>query len=163
MNFSFVASAASCAIVGIACGPQAAPLSPQVPPDLVLDQMDAAVLDAAREQAPTFAEVAGVKNDGARRFRAWLGWTRPSCEPCPADATASCTPVCAPGRPFVCTRPARVIACHDEEIVTTTVAGEPDALPAAGVYVFEGRWSAPGEADGFTITSISPLRMAPQP
>ena len=148
--------------------------TPSVPSSAMLDAYDTAVLASTASDAPTFAEVAGEpdappqpRGDGADapplRFRAWLGWSWPACDPCPWDQAATCTPQCRPGKAFVCVRPSRTLACRPEETVSTRVEVGSDALPAAGVYVFEGRWSAPdpgGPAPPeLTIDRITPVHL----
>ncbi len=128
--------------------------SPSIPASALLDAYDQAVLDATARDAPTFAEVAADvaaegtpagsasgETDRPVRFRAWLGWAWPACEPCPWDQAATCVPRCQPSEAFVCVRPSRSAACRPEETVSTRVDNGGQPLPAAGVYVFEGHWS----------------------
>ncbi len=148
----------------VACGGAASPASPSIPAEAMLDAYDAAVLDATASEAPTFAEVAAPRDDRPRRFRAWLGWTRPQCEACPPDQTASCVPKCVAGKPFVCARPSRTVACTDEETVSTLVDDADGDVPAAGVYIFEGRWreATQGAPAAFAVERISPMPWPPK-
>ena len=154
----------ACLFSLLACGGGSGPASPSMPTDAMLDAFDGAVLNATANEAPTFAEVAGPRDERARRFRAWLGWTRPQCEACPPDQTATCVPKCTPGKPFVCARPARMIACSDEETVSTLVENSDGDVPGAGVYVFEGRWreATQGAPAAFAVERISPMPWPPK-
>jgi hypothetical protein len=136
-------------------------MAPSVPADAILDEYDAELLVVTSAQAPTFAEVASPRDETPRRFRAWLGWTSMSCEPCPPDQTATCTPQCTPGKPFVCARPSRMIACSDEETVSIRVSNGEDAVPSAGAYILEGTWAPPadGGASEFVVTRVDRLEL----
>jgi hypothetical protein len=135
-----------------------------MPAGAMQDAYDGALLGNTARIAPTFAEVASPQDEQPRRFRAWLGWTAPQCEPCPPGQDATCVPQCTAGKPFVCDRPCRMVACRPEETVSTLVDNADAPVPPAGVYVFEGRWRAatPGEPAAFSVEKISPL-LPPEP
>jgi hypothetical protein len=132
---------------------------PGMPAAAMLDAYDGALLGNTARLAPTFAEVASPRDEQPRRFRAWLGWTAPQCEPCPPDQTATCTPQCTAGKAFVCDRPCRMVACRTEETVSTIVDNGDAPVPGAGVFLFEGRWriATPGEQPVFAVERIEPL------
>jgi hypothetical protein len=149
----------------LACsGAGAGASGPGMPAAAMLDAYDGALLGNTARLAPTFAEVASPRDDQPRRFRAWLGWTSPQCEPCPVDQTATCVPQCTAGKPFVCDRPCRMVACRPEETVSTLVDNVDAPVPAPGVYAFEGRWrpATPGEPAAFAVERIAPLLPPPQ-
>ena len=137
---------------------------PGMPAAAMLDAYDGALLGNTARLAPTFAEVAAPRDEQPRRFRAWLGWTSPQCEPCPPGQDATCVPQCTAGKPFVCDRPCRMVACRPEETVSTLVDNGDAPVPAAGVYLFEGRWRVPtpGEPEAFAVERISPLPLPEQ-
>jgi hypothetical protein len=157
--------AAPAAALLASCGSAPAAYPAAVSGDAVLDAFDTQVLAATSAQAPTFAEVEAPRDETPRRFRAWLGWTAVRCEPCPADQTATCEPRCEPGKPFVCVRPSRMIACTEEETVSTRVSNGDDSVPTTpGPYVLEGAWSpsapsAPPVAAEFAVTRVEPLQL----
>lgn len=139
------------AVAAAACTGQGAAM-PTPPEAAILDAYDATALANTSAIAPTFAEVAAPRDDSPRRFRAWLGWGGPECPPCPADDTMHCG-ACAPGRPYVCARPSRVVACEGEDIVSTNVGNGDEPVPMAGAYVLEGHW----ETGGFAVTRVASL------
>lgn len=146
-----------------ACDGAAGPAAPSMPMEAMLDAYDGAVLDATANQAPTFPEVAVPRDDQPRRFRGWLGWTEPQCEPCPPDQTATCVPKCTAGKPFVCTRPCRMVACSPDETISTLVDDAGGPVPATGVYIFEGRWRiAEGAPAAFAVERIAPMPWPPK-
>jgi hypothetical protein len=138
--------------------------APGMPVGAMQDAYDGALLGNTARVAPTFAEVASPQDEQSRRFRAWLGWTGPQCEPCPSGQDATCVPQCTAGKPFVCDRPCRMVACRQEETVSTQVDNGDAPVPAAGVYLFEGRWRAatPGEPAAFAVERISPMQLPEQ-
>jgi hypothetical protein len=142
----------------VACGGAGAAVTPSMPAEAMLDAFDGAVLGATAQEAPAFEQVAAPRDDLPRRFRGWLGWTRPQCEACPPDQTATCVPRCTEGKPFVCERPARMVACTPDETVSTMVDDADGPVPAAGVYVFEGRW----HPEGFAVEKIAPMPWPPK-
>ena len=153
------------AVALFGCGSAGAGASgPGMPAAAMLDAYDGALLGNTERLAPTFAEVATPRDEQPRRFRAWLGWTSPQCEPCPPDQTATCVPRCTAGKAFVCDRPCRMVACRAEETVSTLVDNGDNPVPGAGVYVFEGRWrpATPGEPASFVVERISPLQLPAQ-
>ncbi len=135
-----------------------------MPAAAMLDAYDGALLGNTERIAPTFDEVASPRDDQPRRFRAWLGWTSPQCEACPPDQTATCVPQCTAGKPFVCERPCRMVACRPEETVSTLVDNGDAPVPSAGVYLLEGRWkpATPGEPAAFAVEHIAPLPLPAQ-
>ncbi len=151
------------AIASLGCsGGGGAVPGPGMPAAAMLDAYDGALLGNTGRLAPTFAEVAAPRDDQPRRFRAWLGWTSPQCEPCVPGQDATCVPQCTAGKPFVCDRPCRMVACRPEETVSMIVDTSDAEVPAAGVYVFEGRWRAAtqGEPPAFAVERISPLPLS---
>jgi hypothetical protein len=156
-SIAFACAAAAIATSLGGCGSQDAPIMPAVPTSAVLDAYDGAVLEATSDQAPTFAEISSTKDDRPRRFRAWLGWALPRCEPCPPDQTAVCTPKCTDPTAYVCARPARTIACQEAEVVSTSVTNADGPVPPEGPYLFEGRFASADAGGGFTVERISAL------
>jgi hypothetical protein len=130
-----------------------------MPADAMLDAYDGAVLGNTAAEAPTFAEVASPRDEQVRRFRAWLGWGSLRCVPCPPGQDATCLPQCTAGKPYVCDRPGRMIACRPEELVSTLVDNADGPVPPAGVYIFEGRWrpATQDEPQAFAVERISPM------
>jgi hypothetical protein len=161
MRFQHPISACTIGIALLACGGGAGsgPSGPGMPAEAMLDAYDAAVLGNTAAEAPMFAEVASPHDEQPRRFRAWLGWGSMQCQPCPAGQDATCLPQCTAGKPYVCDRPGRMVACGPEDVVSMFVDNLDGPLPPSGVYIFEGRWrpATPGEPAAFAIERILPM------
>ncbi len=154
------------AISLIGCsGAGAGASGPGMPAAAMLDAYDGALLGNTAWAAPMFSEVASPRDQQLRRFRGWLGWSSPQCEPCPPGQDATCVPQCTAGKPFVCDRPCRMVACRTEETVSTLVDNGEAAVPGPGVYVFEGRWrpATGGEPPAFAVERISALPAPAEP
>jgi hypothetical protein len=142
----------------VACNGSGA-LVPTIPGDAVLDTYDAWLLQSTPGVAPTYAEVAEPRDETPRRFRAWLGWSLPRCPDCPVDNNMNCAP-CEPSFPYVCSRPARVVRCSGDDLLSMTVANAEGTVPTNGVYVFEGAWrldQTGAAAPTFEVTRVEPL------